>query len=472
MLSDCAKPFESAVTVINTVKMKTRERNGIERNLIMLFLYRILLSKSVPKLTKLFKIVFCKPMKLRTNLLLLLLVIYSIQVAHSQSKGDFFGKLRTVVIDAGHGGKDKGCLGSESYEKDVALAIALKLGGYLEETYADLNVIYTRKTDVFVELQDRASIANKAKADLFICIHANAGGSSAYGTETFVMGDAKSESNMKAAQRENSVILMEDNYETKYGDFDPNSPASYIIFTFSSKAHQAQSISFAEKIQGQFRERVGRKDRGVKTAGFLVLHQTTMPSVLIETGFLTNKNEERFLTSDQGQDYLASAIYRAFKEYKREVESVSQSIVDDSIEEDAKLDEPKPEEKKVEPVKKESEKATSEFKKVAAEMRKGSNDKSAERSTQEGLLFKVQIATSTNDVKPIPENFKGLEDVEFYEAGGLFRYTYGSEKTWEAANELQKKVKESGYEDSFVVAFHNGKRIAVGEAVKLLKEDK
>ncbi|MFT6167139.1 MAG: N-acetylmuramoyl-L-alanine amidase, partial [Vicingaceae bacterium] len=271
-------------------------------------------------------------MKLRTNLLLLLLVIYSIQVAHSQSKGDFFGKLRTVVIDAGHGGKDKGCLGSESYEKDVALAIALKLGGYLEETYADLNVIYTRKTDVFVELQDRASIANKAKADLFICIHANAGGSSAYGTETFVMGDAKSESNMKAAQRENSVILMEDNYETKYGDFDPNSPASYIIFTFSSKAHQAQSISFAEKIQGQFRERVGRKDRGVKTAGFLVLHQTTMPSVLIETGFLTNKNEERFLTSDQGQDYLASAIYRAFKEYKREVESVSQSIVDDSIE--------------------------------------------------------------------------------------------------------------------------------------------
>jgi len=416
----------------------------------------------MPKLTKLFKIVFCNPMKLRTNLFLLLLGISVIQVAHGQAKDDFFGKLRTVVIDAGHGGKDKGCLGSKSYEKDVALAIALQLGVYLEETFPDLNVIYTRKTDVFVELQDRASIANKAKADLFICIHANAGGSSAYGTETFVMGDAKSESNMKAAQRENSVILMEDNYATKYGDFDPNSPASYIIFTFSSKAHQAQSISFAEKIQAQFRERVARKDRGVKTAGFLVLHQTTMPSVLIETGFLTNKNEERFLTSKEGQDYLASAIYRAFKEYKQEVESVSQSIIDDSIEQDAESLAPKKEEKKNPAGQKASEKSVTEINK----------ENQIESKLEDGLMFKVQIATSTNKVETTPENFKGLQEVSFYEAGGLFRYTYGAEKTWEAANQIQKKVKESGYEDSFIVAFHNGKRIAVGEAVKLLKEDK
>ena len=416
----------------------------------------------MPKLTKLFKIVFCNPMKLRTNLFLLLLGISVIQVAHGQTKDDFFGKLRTVVIDAGHGGKDKGCLGSKSYEKDVALAIALQLGVYLEETFPDLNVIYTRKTDVFVELQDRASIANKAKADLFICIHANAGGSSAYGTETFVMGDAKSESNMKAAQRENSVILMEDNYATKYGDFDPNSPASYISFTFSSKAHQAQSISFAEKIQAQFRERVARKDRGVKTAGFLVLHQTTMPSVLIETGFLTNKNEERFLTSKEGQDYLASAIYRAFKEYKQEVESVSQSIIDDSIEQDAESLAPKKEEKKNPAGQKASEKSVTEINK----------ENQIESKLEDGLMFKVQIATSTNKVETTPENFKGLQEVSFYEAGGLFRYTYGAEKTWEAANQIQKKVKESGYEDSFIVAFHNGKRIAVGEAVKLLKEDK
>jgi N-acetylmuramoyl-L-alanine amidase len=255
---------------------------------------------------------------------------------------------------------------------------------------------------------------------------------------------------------------MEDNYATKYGDFDPNSPASYIIFTFSSKAHQAQSISFAEKIQAQFRERVARKDRGVKTAGFLVLHQTTMPSVLIETGFLTNKNEERFLTSKEGQDYLASAIYRAFKEYKQEVESVSQSIIDDSIEQDAESLAPKKEEKKNPAGQKASEKSLTEINK----------ENQIESKLEDGLMFKVQIATSTNKVETTPENFKGLQEVSFYEAGGLFRYTYGAEKTWEAANQIQKKVKESGYEDSFIVAFHNGKRIAVGEAVKLLKEDK
>lgn len=448
--------------------MKTRETNGIERNLIMLFLCRTHLSKSVPKLTKLFKIAFCHPMKFRVNLFLLLLGVAAFQVSQAQTKEDFFGKLRTVVIDAGHGGKDKGCLGAESYEKDVALAISLKLGGYLEETYPDLNVIYTRKTDVFVELQDRAKIANQAKADLFICIHANANDNKgAYGTETFVMGDAKSEANMRAAQRENSVILLEDDYESKYENFDPKSPESYILFSLSTKAHQAQSIAFAEKIQAQFRERVNRKDRGVKTAGFLVLHQTTMPSVLIETGFLTNRNEEQFLISKQGQDYLASAIYRAFKEYKNEVESVSKSIIEESVEQDAEEIEPVKTQEKVE-----KEVAKTPKKEEVKKDRLIEPSKKEERVNEEGLLFKVQIATFASEVNASPENFKGLEDVSFYEAGGLYRYTYGSVKTWDAANELQKKVRDSGYEDAFVVAFHNGKRIAVGEAVKLLKEDK
>lgn len=407
-------------------------------------------------------------MKFRVNLFLLLLGVAAFQVSQAQTKEDFFGKLRTVVIDAGHGGKDKGCLGAESYEKDVALAISLKLGGYLEETYPDLNVIYTRKTDVFVELQDRAKIANQAKADLFICIHANANDNKgAYGTETFVMGDAKSEANMRAAQRENSVILLEDDYESKYENFDPKSPESYILFSLSTKAHQAQSIAFAEKIQAQFRERVNRKDRGVKTAGFLVLHQTTMPSVLIETGFLTNRNEEQFLISKQGQDYLASAIYRAFKEYKNEVESVSKSIIEESVEQDAEEIEPVKIQEKVE-----KEVAKTPKKEEVKKDQLIEPSKKEERVSEEGLLFKVQIATFASEVNASPENFKGLEDVSFYEAGGLYRYTYGSVKTWDAANELQKKVRDSGYEDAFVVAFHNGKRIAVGEAVKLLKEDK
>lgn len=448
--------------------MKTRERNGIERNLIMLFLCRTHLSKSVPKLTKLFKIAFYYPMKFSVNLFLFLLVIAVVQVSTAQTKEDFFGKLRTVVIDPGHGGKDKGCLGAQSYEKDVALAISLKLGEYLEQTYPDLNVIYTRKTDVFVELQDRAKIANQAKADLFICIHANANDNKgAYGTETFVMGDAKSEANMRAAQRENSVILLEDDYESKYENFDPKSPESYILFSLSTKAHQAQSIAFAEKIQAQFRERVNRKDRGVKTAGFLVLHQTTMPSVLIETGFLTNRNEEQFLISKQGQDYLASAIYRAFKEYKSEVESVSKSIIEESVKKDAEEIEPAKTQERVE---KEVKKTVKEEEVKKEQIIKQS--KKEERVSEEGLLFKIQIATFASEVKASPENFKGLEDVSYYEAGGLYRYTYGSAKTWDAANELQKKVRDSGYEDAFVVAFHNGKRIAVGEAVKLLKEEK
>lgn len=410
-------------------------------------------------------------MKFKVKLLTIFLGLILTQVALGQSKDDFFGKLRTVVIDAGHGGKDQGCSGSKGFEKDVALSISLKLGKYLEDFYPDLNVIYTRKTDVFVELQDRAKIANQAKADLFICIHANAGQSAAFGTETYVMGEAKSETNMRAAQRENSVILMEDNYEAKYGDFDPNSPESYILLSFSIKSHQKQSTAFAEKIQDQFRERVGRKDRGVKQAGFLVLHQTTMPSVLIETGFLTNQNEEKFLLSEEGQDYLASAIYRAFKIYKTEVESVSQSIIDDSVEEvvnkeKSTLDEPPPiKPERATKVEKRNKQLEEGLKKLEGLKAEGTN-------AEEGLYFKVQIATTTNKVKTIPENFKGLEGVEFYEVRGLYRYTFGKEKTWDAANALQQKAQEQGYQDAFVVAFHNGKRIAVGEAVKLLKQDK
>ncbi len=355
----------------------------------------------------------------------------------SQSQEEFFGELNTVVIDAGHGGKDKGCLGSSSYEKDVALAISLKLGAYLEEKFENLNVIYTRKEDVFLELDERAKIANRNKADLFICIHANAASPSAFGTETFVMGNAKSEANMKAAKRENAAILMEDNYEERYENFDPNSPESYIAMTIMQSAFQNQSIMFAEMVQQQFRERVGRKDRGVKMAPFLVLHQTTMPSVLIETGFLTNHSEEEFLKSEIGQDYLASAIYRAFRDYKNELESTSKQLIEESIAE-------------AEP-------------KSIKQQKEYSNGKSQ-------LVFKVQLTTTSEELEINEENFNGLDNVEFYQAGGLYRYTYGNERSIEAANKLQEEVKSKGFEDAFIIAFFNGNRIAVGEAVKLLKD--
>jgi N-acetylmuramoyl-L-alanine amidase len=233
-------------------------------------------------------------------------------------------KVRTVVIDAGHGGKDPGTLGKISREKDVVLKIALKTGKYIEANLPDVNVLYTRKTDKYVDFQARADVANKNKADLFISVHANSiVGANAYGTETFVMGLHKDNSNFEVAKRENSVILMDENYKEKYEGFDPNSPESYILFSLNQSAYQENSLKFAQKVEDQFKNRVGRSSRGVKQAGFLVLWMTTTPSVLIETGFLSNSKEEAFLSSENGQDLIASGIYRAFKDYKTEIESIN-----------------------------------------------------------------------------------------------------------------------------------------------------
>lgn len=237
-------------------------------------------------------------------------------------KNDF--KVRTVVIDAGHGGKDPGTIGKVAKEKDVVLKIALKAGKYIEDNIPGVKVLYTRKTDKYVDFKDRADVANKNKADLFMSIHANSiVGANAYGTETFVMGLHKDNSNFEVAKRENSVILMDENYQEKYEGFDPKSPESYILFSLNQNAHQESSLRFAQKVESQFKNKVGRYSRGVKQAGFLVLWMTTTPSVLIETGFLSHNKEEAFLNSDNGQDLIASGIYRAFKEYKIEIEALN-----------------------------------------------------------------------------------------------------------------------------------------------------
>ncbi len=233
-------------------------------------------------------------------------------------------KVDVVVIDAGHGGKDHGTSGKVMKEKDLALKIALKVGNYIEKNIPGVKVIYTRKDDRYLPLDERAEIANKNKADLFICIHANANPNArAFGTETYVMGLHKDEGNLSVAKRENSVILLDENYQERYEGFDPNSPESYILFTLTQSAYQSSSLSFAAKVENQFKKRVGRVSRGVKQAGFLVLWKTAMPSVLIETGFLSNSPEEKFLAGDEGQDLIASGIYRAFKDYKTEVESIN-----------------------------------------------------------------------------------------------------------------------------------------------------
>ena len=234
-------------------------------------------------------------------------------------------RIRTVVIDAGHGGHDAGCLGASSMEKHVALDIALSLGKLIESNFPDVKVVYTRKTDVFIPLHERANIANRAHADVFICIHLNSGNKAAYGSETYVMGNHKTEDNLEVAKRENQVIQLEDDYLKKYDGFDPRSPEANIIFSLYQSQYMSQSILLASNIQNEFEGYAGRYNRGVKQAGFLVLYKTAMPAVLIECGFLSNQPEEKFLSSSKGQHVMATAIFRAFKAYKSDMESAPPS---------------------------------------------------------------------------------------------------------------------------------------------------
>ena len=229
-------------------------------------------------------------------------------------------RIRTVVLDAGHGGKDRGCAGATAREAQVALKTVLELGRLIEQNMPDVKVVYTRKTDVFVELADRAGIANKHNADLFISVHCNSGPSVAYGTEVWTMGPHKTEANLALAKRENAVILQEDDYKERYNGFDPRSPQSHILFSLFQSAYMVNSLRFAQHVDAEFKNRVQRHSRGVKQAGFLVLWKTAMPSVLIELGFLTNRSEEQYLNDKSGQSYMASGIYRAFRTYRNELE--------------------------------------------------------------------------------------------------------------------------------------------------------
>ncbi|MDA9563650.1 N-acetylmuramoyl-L-alanine amidase [Flavobacteriales bacterium] len=345
--------------------------------------------------------------------------------------------VKKVVIDAGHGGHDPGCQGGSSKEKDVALAIALKLGEAIEKNYDDVEVIYTRDKDVFVTLENRAKIANDAKADLFICVHANANDNSkAYGTETFVMGTEKETANKQVAKRENDVILMEDGHETKYSDFAPGTPEYAAALDAYLRAYQSQSINFAVKIQDQF-TKIERRNRGVKQAGFLVLYRTAMPSVLIETGFLTNKEEEAFLTNPEKQKEMAGAIFKAFNAYKSDVEGVEIKI--------------------------EAEKSKSKRPKEDIPVMNNAGGKPAKSL----VIYRVQIASSTNKVETKSYNFKGISDVFEYNQNGIFRYYTGKSSNIGDASKVQAMAREKGYGDAFIVPFYNGEKISMGKAREL-----
>ena len=383
------------------------------------------------------------------SFLFVLLVFYGFNPCYSQKS------IETIVIDAGHGGKDPGCHGKFSKEKHVCLSMALKLGALIEKKHPELKVIYTRDTDVFVELCERANIANRAKADLFICIHANAASPAAYGTETYVLGLHRSESQQKVASRENSIIELEEDGGAQYKNFDL-SPDAIIAKRLQLSVFLDHAIMFAQYLQAEFKK-LGRRDRGVKQAGFMVLYRTTMPSVLIETGFLTNPSEEGFIGKEAGQDKMANAMLVAFEKYKRSIEGNDAP----SSTESQNISEDKPEEATQEVTKLEEEPQNTAFIEKVNE--------SLENNT--GLIFRVQILSLNAKISNDSPRLKGEENTYEYKQGGLYKYcTKGFGKNLKSAVKYKVQMREKGFKGAFVVAFLDGERIGIEKAIKLVEK--
>jgi N-acetylmuramoyl-L-alanine amidase len=354
-------------------------------------------------------------------------------------------KVDVVVIDAGHGGRDPGALGNNSREKDIVLGIALKVGQYIRENIPDVKVIYTRESDEFVELHERANIANRNNADLFISIHANWWTSNrSIGTETYTMGTSLDERNLQVAMKENSVITLEEDYTTNYEGFDPNSAESYIIFNLMQKTFQQQSVDFAGLVQDQFRERAKRHDRGVKQERFLVLWRTTMPSVLIETGFITNPREEAYLQSKQGQEYLASAIYRAFRTYKEKIEGRSLYANRTAMAGPA------------------MEKIPDREIRPKAILQKSTETIHPEDST---VYYMVQVLTTTISRPLDDQSFSNYGHVAEFRLNNLYKYAVGRSTSYEQISGSLDLVQQE-FPGAFIIAVRSGKIIPLQEAGK------
>ncbi|TAH62562.1 MAG: N-acetylmuramoyl-L-alanine amidase [Fermentimonas caenicola] len=330
----------------------------------------------------------------------------------------------TVVIDPGHGGRDPGALGLTSKEKDIVLSVGLKLGKLIEDNHPDVKVIYTRDKDVFVPLNQRATIANKAHADLFISLHCNAldrRKTSPQGVETFVLGLHRSNDNLDVAKAENAVIMYEDDYSVKYEGFNPNEPESYIIFEFMANEFLDQSVQLASLVQNQLVSNSKRVNRNVRQAGFLVLREVAMPSVLVELGYISNKQEENYLKSSSGQTSLANSIYNGFREYKREHDKKSFVFSNRNL---------------------------------------GTPDSRSGGVVQSigGIEYRIQIFASVNKLENGAPEFKGLGPVDFYKDGNLYKYTYGKTNN---PNDLKNELRDvkKKFKDAFIIELENGKRV-------------
>ena len=362
-------------------------------------------------------------MKRLIQLFLTLSIVHSFCFLQAQSNN--LG-IKKIVIDPGHGGKDPGSGGTGRYfftEKDVVLDISLMVGQYLESEFDDIEIIYTRKNDSFVRLSERTRIANEAQADLFISIHCDAFHDKAvHGTSTYVMGMHKTESNLNVAIRENSSILMETNYAYDYEGFNPSEPESYIALSMYQTSHISNSLLLASKIQNQFTKRVQRRDRGIKQAGFMVISRAAMPSVLIELGFLTNNLEEDFLNSDKGKIYMSSAIFRAIKEYKLEIESL---ILENQSEE--------------------------------------------KENNHSQLFFSVQFLSSKTPISIDDLHIENKNLIyELYD-NTYYRYSYGKVETMKEITVLKKKLINYGFQDCFTIAILDGKRMSLSDALSMFK---
>lgn len=369
-----------------------------------------------------------------------------------------------VVIDAGHGGKDPGSIGySKSKEKNINLAVALKTGKYISENLKDVKVVYTRDNDTFLGLDERAAVANKHKADLFISIHSNAWkDKQPHGIETYVFGPTQNEANLKVAMKENSVITFEEDYETKYEGYDPNSVESFIIFSLMQNTYLKQSTEYASLLQDQFRDRVGRFDRGVKQAGFVVLWRSTMPSVLIELGFITNPAEEKYLVSAEGQDYLASAIYRSFRDYKHTIDSRSGVASKTKV-----ANEPAPA-----VIRTDAADSSNELVLTASASAPAATQ--APKSTAKpavNTLFMVQIAAAPAGSTAKQPDFNGIETVTRIVDGERIKFGAGKFTDYEKALDYRRSI-TSTYPDAFVIAVKDGKIIPLKEAIDATENKK
>lgn len=346
----------------------------------------------------------------------------------------------TVVLDPGHGGHDSGAPGSRVNEKTINLAVALKVGELIKKGHPDVRVLYTRSTDKYIPLIDRANFANRNKADLFISIHANAvkRGSSVQGTETFTLGLDRTAENMEVVKRENAVILLEDNYLEKYEGFDPNSAESYIIFEFIQNKHMEQSVGFASSIQKGFKSK-RRIDRGVKQGGLLVLKQTSMPGVLVELGFMSNREEERYMSSASGQNELAGCIYDAFTNYKNSIDRKQGRSTGVS----QRVSRPVAETTTYEPTYEQPTTTTTATR----------QDANAGK-----VVYKIQILTTDKKLSPNARQLKGYKNTDFYMDGRTYKYTIGETTDYNAILKQFRKVNKD-FKDAFIIKFKNGKRI-------------